>query len=366
MNYLIEKQLIPLSQKKLTSQSIIIAHESGNANNTGPLSLENEIAYMTRQAANNGAFTSHWIGGGGRIIQIAQVGKMQYGAGKYANPHAYAQVELARTSNPDCFQKDYQAYIWLLRKLAGEAGIPCRLNTGTDLNAKGIKTHHWVSKNLGGTTHSDPDAYLMHYGVSLDQFSKDLSSSPTKTDIPPLPANESGLYYTVVKGDSLWSISKKYQTTLTWLKTANRLSSETIKIGQKLIISLDNNKGLIFTQTDRIKAVQHTIGIPQTGLFDTLTKRELIKWIQKTTGSEVDGYWGPKTASKLRTLKINSIGWDVYVVQAFLLGKNFLIVGTPDQSFGPKTVQATKEFQTSSKLLSDGIVGPLTYQKLFN
>ncbi|MEK6190023.1 MAG: hypothetical protein N2A99_03415 [Carnobacterium alterfunditum] len=81
MKYPIEQQLLPITQKKLISTSLIIAHESGNAKNSGPLSLENEIAYMKQQAQANGAFTSHWVGGGGRIIQIAQSGKMQYGAG---------------------------------------------------------------------------------------------------------------------------------------------------------------------------------------------------------------------------------------------------------------------------------------------
>ena len=367
MNYTIEQQLLTIVQKNLTSKSLIIAHESGNAKNNGPLSLENEIAYMKRMANANGAFTSHWVGGGGRIIQIAQVGKVQFGAGKNANPHAYAQVELARTANPAWFKKDYQAYIWLLRKLAIEAGIPPTLNTGTNLASKGIKTHHWVSKNLGGTTHTDPDAYLLQHNISFDQFAKDLSLN-SKNDLtlnsPSSKPNQ--LYHTVLKGDSLWSIAKKYQTTLTWLKTVNNLSSETIRIGQKLIISIETKKVAALSQTELIKTVQKTLGIKQTGLFNSLTKQGLIKLIQKTIGSNADGYWGPKTASKMRVMKNSLFGWDVYVVQAFLLGKNFLIVGMPDKTFGTKTVQATKEFQIASGLLSDGIVGPKTCQKLFN
>lgn len=45
--------------------------------------------------------------------------------------------------------------------------------------------------------------------------------------------------YTVVKGDSLWSISKKYGTTVDKLKKANNLSSNLLSIGQKLIIPSD-------------------------------------------------------------------------------------------------------------------------------
>ena len=43
-------------------------------------------------------------------------------------------------------------------------------------------------------------------------------------------------YYTVVKGDSLYSIARKYNLTVDELKNMNNLSSNTLSIGQKLII----------------------------------------------------------------------------------------------------------------------------------
>ena len=42
--------------------------------------------------------------------------------------------------------------------------------------------------------------------------------------------------YTVSKGDSLWSISKKFNITVEELKAANNLSSNLLNIGQKLVI----------------------------------------------------------------------------------------------------------------------------------
>ena len=254
---------------------------------------------MKRMAQNNGPFTSHWVGGGGRIVQIAQTGKVQYGAGKYANPYAYAQVELARTSNPDLFKKDYLAYIWLLKKLAVEAGIPTSLNTGTTLASKGIKTHHWISNNLGGTTHSDPDAYLMQNGISLTQFARDLTLTTQKEFLStPSATRPNHLYHIVVKGDSLWSIAKKYHTTLTWLKTINLLSYETILIGQRLIISTNPSKVAPLSQVAIIKSIQKTLGIKQDGLFGPVTKQSLICLVQKTSGTKPDGYWGPESASR--------------------------------------------------------------------
>ena len=187
MSYKIEKKIIPgLSQGKLAAPNLIIAHESGNPNNTGPNSLNSEVNYMTNNWRT--AFTSHWVGSGGRIVQLAHPGKLQYGAGPVANPYSYAHVELARTNNTETFKKDYAAYVWLLRKLADDAGIPKTLDAGTTKFHKGIKSHNWVTKNLGGTTHTDPYAYLASFGVTKAQFKKDVEAGGSITVKPSKPS----------------------------------------------------------------------------------------------------------------------------------------------------------------------------------
>lgn len=169
MSYLIEKRLMSgLPNVRLDSAKYVIAHESGNPENCGPNALENEIAYMNRNKAK--AFTSHWVGGGGRIVQIAPVNRVQYGCGPKGNPLSYAQVELARTNDKEQFKKDYAAYIWLLRELAKEAGIPVVL----DGAGNGIKSHRWITDNLKGTTHRDPYDYLASMGISEAQFKLDI------------------------------------------------------------------------------------------------------------------------------------------------------------------------------------------------
>lgn len=109
-------------------------------------------------------------GGGGEIVQVAPVGKLQYGCGPKGNPLSYEQVELARTNDKGQFRKDCVAYIWLLRELAKEADIPVVL----DGAGNGIKSHRWITDNLKGTTHRDPYSYLASMGITEAQFKLDI------------------------------------------------------------------------------------------------------------------------------------------------------------------------------------------------
>lgn len=177
---------IPQSITGYATPNYIVAHESGNSNNVSSNSLNNEVSYMTNNY--NNAFVTHWVGSGGRVVQLMTPGKVSWGAGANANWQSYAQVELARTNNSNTFKKDYASYISLLRALAKKGNIPIAL----DESGRGIKTHRWISWNVGGTDHTDPYAYLKSWGVSEAKFKSDIKNgisgvTPTPNPVPTKP-----------------------------------------------------------------------------------------------------------------------------------------------------------------------------------
>lgn len=237
MSYVIEQRLMAdLPNKALTAVKYVIAHESGNAKNMGPNAIENEIAFMNRNKAN--AFTSHWVGGGGRIVQVAPVNKVQYGCGAKGNPFSYAQVELARTSDKQQFKKDYTAYIWLLRKLAKDAGKPIVL----DANGNGIKSHRWITNNLGGTTHIDPYSYLQSMGVSKAQFKLDIKNGIDVESNKPEQAKEelkvTNTLTSTAKEDLKGLLKETYQRGILKLDHSEKVGSMTDGEALGLLISV--------------------------------------------------------------------------------------------------------------------------------
>ncbi|EAC8477303.1 hypothetical protein JH67_03100 [Listeria monocytogenes] len=192
-SYEIENKIIPgLPKNGLNGRNFIIAHDTANDNST----IDNEVSYMSRNW--NNAFVTHFVGGGGRVVQVASAGYVSWGCGSAGNGYAYAQVELCHAKTRDQFNKDYAVYCQLLVDLAKQAGIPISLDSGSRTSDRGIKTHDWITKKLGKTSHTDPYGYLSRWGISKAQFEKDLkaaasgsSSNPaaiqgTVTDVAPL------------------------------------------------------------------------------------------------------------------------------------------------------------------------------------
>ena len=56
------------------------------------------------------------------------------------------------------------------------------------------------------------------------------------TVLEEVPEEETGEYYTVVSGDTLYSIANKYGLTVDELKSLNNLSSNLLSIGQRLLV----------------------------------------------------------------------------------------------------------------------------------
>lgn len=63
-----------------------------------------------------------------------------------------------------------------------------------------------------------------------------VSNTPSSTT----PIKPEGNYYTVQKGDSLYAIANKFNTTAEKLKDINNLTTNNLSIGQKLLISLSS------------------------------------------------------------------------------------------------------------------------------
>ena len=146
------------------------AHSTGNRNSTA----QNEADYMQRKDLNSGFYTH--VVGNGRIIQTAPTNRGAYDVGGDWNAETYAAVELIEShKTKDEFMRDYKIYVGLLRDLAKQAGIPTTLDTG---DLAGIKTHEYCTRHQpnNGSDHVDPYPYLAKWGISREQFKKDIES----------------------------------------------------------------------------------------------------------------------------------------------------------------------------------------------
>lgn len=151
---------------RIAQKLYLILHDVGNMGATA----RNTAIYEKRTWEN--AYVHFAVGAEG-IFQIGEPGYVAWGA-LNANPYAPVQIEFENTTNQADFEKGYRNYIALAREMATKYGIPLTLDAG-GAGTPGIKTHRWVTDNIGGD-HVDPYGYLASHGISKEQLASDLAN----------------------------------------------------------------------------------------------------------------------------------------------------------------------------------------------
>jgi N-acetylmuramoyl-L-alanine amidase len=157
------------------------------------------------------------------ITEVADPRFQAWGAGAQANPR-FVHVELCQSKDATKFANAYARYTWLLAKLLFARKLGVTLD-------KTFWGHADVTHILGGTTHEDPYEYLASHGVSKAKLVADVQAQYNAMAAPV------HTYYTVVDGDTLWSIANKFKTTVAALEKLNAAKDlDPLQIGTKLIV----------------------------------------------------------------------------------------------------------------------------------
>lgn len=126
-----------------------------------------------------------------------------------------------------------------------------------------------------------------------------------------------------------------------------------------------------------IKYIQETLnnrygtGIAVDGYYGSNTKKALVKGLQIElnnqygAGLSIDGIFGAKTKSACPIVRKGARGNITWLIQAMLYCRGYNTNGI-DGVYGDGTKNAVYNFQKNNGLLSDGICGKNTFEKLFN
>jgi N-acetylmuramoyl-L-alanine amidase CwlA len=147
----------------------VVAHSVGTYEST----VENERLYECEHF--NEAFV-HFFVSDVKILQVADVNYKAYGAGKAANAK-YVHVELCQSKDHNKFLKAYENWTWTL------AYVLSKKDLGV-YDGRTLVSHDWVSKNLGGTDHTDPIGYLKQHGKTWNDVVKDVKFHYMKQKAP--------------------------------------------------------------------------------------------------------------------------------------------------------------------------------------
>ena len=138
----------------------------------------------------------------------------------------------------------------LILEELNDEGQNIRKNYQQRLPSNPVKDYYFIHRNT-----PDTEAVIVEYGF-LDSKGDDVNQlkndwqdyaeavvrAIAKYKNIPYTAQPGGDYYTVQKGDSLWSIATKYGLTVDELKSLNNLTSNTITVGQNLKVKSESEQ----------------------------------------------------------------------------------------------------------------------------
>lgn len=226
---------------------ILVIHATADNNATA----KNIAAYEHRTW--HSAFVHFAVDDKG-AYQIGKPGYKAYGAGN-VNRYAPVQIELCQFTDKMRARKAYSNFVALVKQMAAKHGIPLTLDDSN--RTAGIKSHDWCRKTYGGTTHTDPWAYLTSIGISKAQLAKDLKAKTTSK-----PAAKSST--TKLAVDGMWG------------------AGTTRRLQQVYGTPVD---GIISKPSTVIKAIQKRLGVTADGLRGPKT----YKAMQRKAGTPADG-----------------------------------------------------------------------------
>lgn len=100
--------------------------------------------------------------------------------------------------------------------------------------------------------------------------------------------------------------------------------------------------------------------------FGVLTKKAIVKAVQKNLGVGADGVFGVLSKAAWKNIKRGSVGEVAKLVQSMLICYGYSCGNCgADGDFGTGSVAALKRFQSANRLVADGIAGKATAMKLF-
>lgn len=232
----------------------------------------------------------------------------------------------------------------------GNAGQNMRKAYQRRLPSDTSKDYYFIHRNTGVT-----QPVIVEYGF-LDSTGDDVSQLKNNWQkyadaVVDAVANYIGVstgsqegYYTVKSGDSLWSIAKKYDTTVDELKRINNLTSNTLSIGQILKLpstnQIDNQDYIIYTvkSGDNLYAIGREYGLT----MDELMKYNNLNSTLLSIGQQL------KIPKKQESTNQNTGNYIEYTVKK---GDNLYAIG---RQYGLSQDEIMKYNNLTSNLLSIG------------